>query len=147
MSDDRGVSVTLNYVILLAVATTVLVASVIVVSGVLDSQLNHAVQDELTVTGESLASELEQTDRLYRANEEDTTTLTVERPLPTHISGRSYRIIVNGTDQELTLRTIRPDTSVTIAINATTLAPEENSIRGGPVEIALVDDELEVREA
>lgn len=147
MNADRGVSVTLSYVLLLAVATTMLVAMVIVVGGLLDSQKNHAVQDELTVTGESLATELEQADRLYQSTADNATSLTVQKRLPTHVSGSTYRIVVDGDAGELTLATTRPEVSISIPVDADALAAEEQSLPGGPVEIVDDGDVLVVQAA
>lgn len=147
MNADRGVSVTLSYVLLLAVATTMLVAMVIVVGGLLDSQKNHAVQDELTVTGESLATELEQADRLYQSTADNATSLTVQKRLPTHVSGSTYRIVIDGNAGELTLATTRPEVSISIPVDADALAAEEQSLPGGPVEIVDDGDVLVVQAA
>lgn len=147
MKTDRGVSVTLSYVILLGVATTMLIAAFTVVSGMVDSQMNHAVQDELTVIGQSLSGDIERADRLYRSTDDNASTIELESRLPSHVSGKTYRVVVNGTSQELTLRTITPDTAITVPINATSLATANRSLTGGPIEIVLENDALEVREA
>ncbi len=145
MTDDRAVSVTLNYIILLGIATAMLVGMTMVVGSLVDSQVNHAVQDELTVTGESLATELEQADRLVRSAD-DPSTISITKDLPTHISQRSYRIEVNGSEDVITLSTTRPANEIRVSFNASTFADDSWDLRGGPVEIILVDGELEVRE-
>lgn len=137
MTRDRAVSVTLSFVILLAIATTLLVSMVMVTGSLMESQKVHAVQDELTVTGEGLASTLEQADRLNRATEGNASRLEIDRDLPRHVSGTSYRITVNGSAQELTLSTLRPDVVITISVNATTLANQTDTVAGGPVQIGL----------
>lgn len=144
MIRDRGVSVTLSYVIMLAIATAMLVTMLTVVGGLVDSQMNHAVRDELSITGESLATEMEQADRLYSATAGNATTLEMHKQLPGQVSGHSYSIVVNGTAGRLTLSTTRPDVSVTIPVNATTVPDGEQTVRGGPVTIRFGDDTMEV---
>ena len=144
MKYDRGVSVTLSYVILLAVATTMLISRLMVTGGLLDSQNTHAVHDELTVAGESLAGEIELASRLYGASGTDVETLEVKKALPRQVSGSSYRIYINGSSDQITLSTTRPDVSVTIEVNSNYLPDEEQSIRGGPVVMQFDDGEMEV---
>lgn len=147
MIDCRGVSVTLDYIILLAVATGMLVAMLLTVGGLVDSQLDRAVEDELTVTGHALATELEQADQLYRSTENNASQLEIERRLPSHVSGHSYRLTVNGSSEHVTLWTTSPEVSVTVDYQAPSVAAGGDTVPGGPVRIALHDGTLEVTSA
>lgn len=149
MTADRAVSVTLSYVLMLAIATVVL-ASVLFVSGdVIDGQVDRALEEELTATGESLAADLQTAERLVNASGDvNETTLMLESRLPRKVSGVRYEVTVDGAAQELTLSTTRPEAEVVVPFRAERVSDAEHSVSGGPVEIVLTDeDELEVREA
>jgi len=66
-NDERGVSIAVGYVLNLAIATILFSALLIGGSGLIESQTRIVTQDELSVTGQQLASELSSADRLVRA--------------------------------------------------------------------------------
>lgn len=149
MTANRAVSVTLSYVLMLAIATVVL-ASVLFISGdVIDGQVDRALEEELTATGESLAADIQTAEQLVNASGDVTaTTVTLESRLPRKVSGVRYEVTIDGNAQELTLSTTRPDAEVVVPFRAERVTDDEHSVSGGRVEIVLTDeDELEVRES
>lgn len=141
---DRGVSVTLDYILMLMIGT-VLLASVVTVSGILiGDQVDRGIEDELTAAGESLAGDVQAVERLYNASDDPNTSLELDVELPRHVSGESYSISYNATDETLTLAVAEPDISVSISVAASRVESTDNAFRGGPVTIVAEDGSITV---
>ena len=149
--DDRAVSVTVGYVLTLAIGAILLSGVVIGVSGVIDSQTDRAVAADLSVVGQTTVANLESADRLARAAETDRpgaggeVRVSVAVDLPTRVAGVPYRIAID--DDRVTLRTTDPDASVSIP-HAVALDVAPTTVRGGPLRITYTDatGQLEVTE-
>ena len=137
-ADNRAVSVTVGYVLTLAIGAVLLSGVVIGVGGVIDSQTDRAIRGDLAVVGQSTVANLESADRLARAAEEgrpDSTgavNVSIDVDLPTRIAGTPYRIAFD--DNATTLRTDNPHASVEIAHTAN-VTVAQTSVRGGPIRI------------
>ena len=140
---DRAVSVAVNYVLTLLIATVLLGGLVVAAGGVIESQSNNSVHDELGVIGERLAADVESADRLRAAGGEDAN-VSVRSDLPNRVSGTSYSIEVDGEDGEITLSSQRPEVTVTVSFTAEDVGSTQ--VRGGAVVTVFEDDQLEVRE-
>jgi len=141
--DDRGVSITVNYVIVLAI-TAVLVSGLLVgAGGYVQDQRTIVVREELTVVAEQLAAGIDDADRLSRADARSRS-VRVGVNLPARVAGESYRIAVTNlstpADQparhELTLRSSGSEVSVTLTIS-TLVGLDEGSVSGGWVVVRL----------
>ena len=138
--DERGVSVTVGYVLTLAIGAILLSGVVIGVGGVVDSQTDRTVQSDLAVLGQTAAANVESADRLARAAETDrpdgvgaaNATVSVAVDLPTRVAGVPYRIAVD--DDAVTLRTERPEATLEIP-HAARVDVTPTSVRGGPIRI------------
>ncbi|WP_418284943.1 DUF7266 family protein [Halorubrum sp. DTA46] len=140
-TDDRAVSVTVGYVLTLAIGAVVLSGVVIGVSGVIDSQTDRTVRGDLAVVGQTTVANLESADRLARAAESDRdgygeVTVSIDVDLPTRVAGIPYRIVID--ENAVTLRTDNPDASVTVS-HAADLDVTRTSVRGGPLRITYTD--------
>lgn len=137
-ADTRAVSVTVGYVLTLAIGAVLLSGVIIGVGGVIDSQTDRAIRGDLAVVGQNTVANLESADRLARAAEEgrpDSTgavNVSVDVDLPKRVAGIPYRIAIGNDTAEL--RTDNPDASVEIAHTAT-LTVAQTSVRGGPIRI------------
>lgn len=125
---DRAVSVTVNYVLTLAITALLLSGLLVAAGGLVESQSERAIRSELDVLGQHLAADIESADRLATVASGESAEVRIETDLPTHVAGRSYRIAVG--ESELELRTADPDVSVTVPFT-TTNDIEERTIRGG----------------
>ncbi|WP_123623453.1 hypothetical protein [Halorubrum sp. CSM-61] len=136
--DERGVSVTVGYVLTLAIGAVLLSGVAIGVGGVVDSQTDRAVRGDLSVFGQTAAANVESADRLARAAEADRSNATgaanvsVAVDLPTRAAGIPYRITVDN--DAVTLRTTDPEATLKIP-HAARLNVTESSVRGGPIRI------------
>lgn len=143
---DRAVSVTVNYVLTLAITALLLSGLLVAAGGLVESQSERAIRSELDVLGQHLAADIESADRLATVAEGESAEVRIETSLPARVAGRSYRIAVG--ESELTLRTTDPEVSVTVPFR-TTNEVEERTIRGGDLRIEWSDDSgtLEVERA
>lgn len=142
---DRGVSVTLDYIMMLMIAT-VLLAGVVSVSGFLiDQQVDRGIEDEMTATGEKLAADVQSVEQLVNASNTSETTVQLEVDLPNHVSGERYRISYNESTGEFTLATSSPDIDVQIPVQSDRLVSTEDAISGGEVVIVAENGSIEVR--
>lgn len=149
--DDRAVSVTVGYVLTLAIGAVLLSGIIIGIGGVVDSQTDRVVRGDLDVVGQTTVANLESADRLARASEvdrpasADAPTVAVDVALPDRIAGHPYRIVIGG--DAVTLRVDSPD-AVTEIPHVATLPVESTSVRGGPIRISYDGDagQLEVTE-
>ncbi|WP_144920325.1 DUF7266 family protein [Halorubrum salsamenti] len=140
LGDERGVSVTVGYVLTLAIGAVLLSGVVIGVGGVVDSQTDRTVQSELSVLGQTATANVESADRLARAAETDRSnaadatnaTVSVSVDLPTRVAGVPYRIAVD--DDAVTLRTDRPEARLVVE-HAARVNVTPASVRGGPIRI------------
>lgn len=139
--DERAVSVTVGYVLTLAIGAVVLSGVVIGVSGVIDSQTDRTIRGDLSVVGQTTVTNLESADRLARAaaadrpENESEVRVDVDVDLPTRVAGTPYRMTVDG--DSVTLRTDNPDASVEVP-HAVSVDVEETSVPGGPLRISYV---------
>jgi len=140
LSDERGVSVTVGYVLTLAIGAMLLSGVVIGIGGVLDAQTDRAVRGDLSVLGQTTAANVESADRLARAAETNRSSaidtmnasVSVGVDLPDRAAGVPYRIAVDN--DTVTVRTDRPEAMMEIPHAArTNVTP--SSVRGGPIRI------------
>lgn len=143
---DRAVSVTLSYVLTLAI-TTILVTGLLLSTGSLvEDQRESAARSELRVVGERIAASLMSADRLAQSG---ATTVVSEATAPDRVAGFRYTVSLNGTTQEVVLETAASDIVVRVPFNNRT-AVSESTATGGAIRIALTNpgdpnEALEVR--
>lgn len=140
---DRGVSITVNYVMSIMIATMLMTGLLMAVGDTLENRRESSARAELDVIGQRVAADLATADRLAQAGGEN---VVVEASLSRTVAGLRYTIDVNATDDgsELTLSTDTLEVESTIQFDNAT-AVTNTSVAGGDIEIVLVDEELEVR--
>jgi hypothetical protein len=133
----RGVSVTVGYPLNLAIATVLFSALLVGGSGLIDSQTRTVTRDELSVTGQQLAAELSDADRLVRAGDESAVSeISVRSELPERTAAGSYTVDIDhtGTGGTIVLETRSPRMTVTVPFRSET-AIENTTVDGGPISI------------
>lgn len=138
--DERAVSITVGYVMTLAIGAILLSGVAIGVGGVIESQTERTVERDLSVLGQTAVANVESADRLAHASEVDRSTATdatsatvsVDVRLPTAVAGIPYEITVDN--DAVTLRTGRPETTLVVE-HAARLNVTPAIVRGGPVQI------------
>ena len=132
-------SVTVGYVLTLAVSTLLLSGLFVAGGSFVESERERAAQGELTVVGERIAADLGTVDRLA-ASSPSPATLTVDRPLtlPRSVSGTGYRIRVtaSGTAGTVALESDRTDATVEIPFRTSEgVAVRNATVDGGDLRI------------
>ncbi|ELZ44748.1 hypothetical protein C463_07327 [Halorubrum californiense DSM 19288] len=114
---DRAVSVTVGYVMTLAISTLLLSGLFVAGGSFVETQRERAAQGELTVVGERIAADLGTVDRLV-ASAESPENLTANRSvtLPNRVAGTGYRVRVsaNGTEGTIALESEQTDATVEV---------------------------------
>lgn len=144
---DRAVSVTLDYIILLMIATVLLAGVVTVSATLIDDQVDRGMDGELSATGETLAADIQDVERLVNTTNVSSTELELESTLPRLASGEGYTIAVAEGGEALRLEARERDISVRTPVASDRLQATDGSLRGGPVRIVVTDGSIEVIEA
>lgn len=119
---DRGVTVPINYLLLIGVMVLLSTGLLVSTSSYVEGQQERATGAEFRMIGNQVASDLAATDRLAR---------TVEAPggvetqidLPGQVAGTAYRIEITSDDDDrylVTLRSTAPDVSVSVPVRSRT---------------------------
>lgn len=134
---DRAVSITVNYVIALAI-TAVLISGLLVgAGGYVEDQRERVVREELEVVAEQLAAGIADADRLAAADAVSRS-VRVGVELPRRVARESYRVRITEVPDpgsgparhELTLRSARSDVSVSLTLT-TSVDIARGSTAGG----------------
>lgn len=130
---DRGLSVAVNYVLSLAIATMLLSGLLFTVGDVVGDRRDATIRSELDVVGERVAAGLLTADRLA---EMGASTVTIDVELPPRVAGTDYRVQLNATGGRLELETVDEDLLVTTPIRNRT-ALRTSVADGGDLEVTL----------
>lgn len=130
MTEDRGVSTTLNYVLGLAIAL-ILITGLLVAGGTfVENQRDQSIRTELSVLAEQVSSDVMMADRLAETTS-DNRSVRVSRDLPPRVAGSSYEISVEGgSDPQVVIQTTDPEITVRIPVKTSTPI-ESSSVSGG----------------
>lgn len=144
MTDDRGVSTTVSYVLTLGITTILISGLLIATGGAVDDRRNATTRDALDVVGQRIAANLMAADRLA---ETGAGTVVVDVSVPDRLAGSGYSVTVNGSASEIVLESDGADATTTVQfVSSTPVA--DSSVRGGELRIVLTPaPELEVRSA
>lgn len=134
-ADRRAVSVTVGYILMLSVSALLLGVVLTGAGGLMESQSQQVISDELTVIGNQLAANIHEADRLAvvaAADGEGSVALTVR--LPQRVAGTGYLISIG--DDAITLSTSNPDVEVTVDYPETGVDLETpNQVSGGDIRL------------
>jgi hypothetical protein len=144
MRDDRAVSITINYVLGLAIAFVLVIGLLFAGGNFIEDQRENAIRAELAVLGEQVGADLLRADRLAATTTENET-VRLRRRLPNTVAGTSYTIgIRGGRDPVLVLNA---SSGVTVRVEmANQTAVERSRVLGGPVAITYTDSDALVLE-
>jgi len=134
-SDDRGLSVPTNYVIMLAIVAILASGLFVASSGYVRGQQDQAVRAGLEVAGNRLANDLAAADRLAGATTAPGD-LSVSVDLPERVAGSTYTVAIDtaGTTATITLTSAQPEATVTVAVQ-TNHPVAATSVSGGALVI------------
>lgn len=150
MTDERGVSTVVSYVLTLGISSLLIVGLLVATTGYVDSQRQATVRDEMEVLGQHLAFDLEAADRLVQSGDE---TVEISRNLPETVTGVAYHVEVDTSGSLTTLRltTERPEVTVEVDVRTSTSVASSSGdsdvVDGGTVVVEYDAGELEVHDA
>lgn len=135
---DRAVSVTVNYVMTLTIATLLLSGLVVSAGGLIESESERAIESELEVLGQQLAADVESAGRLAVIDEGPDTEVEkveIETRLPERVAGTGYMIDIEKEQKVIQLRSTDPeiDVQVRFTLPGELTAETEQTVRGGNV--------------
>ncbi|WP_058995067.1 hypothetical protein [Haloarcula sp. CBA1127] len=146
MRRNRAVSTTLSYTLSLAIAS-ILVSGLLIAGGnFVESRQEQVIRDELEVVGQQVAADITRIDRLVVAADNDPTA-RLNHTFPARVSGTGYRVSIDSTADELTLKSTAPEVSVTVSLTTRT-ALGDSSAGGGVITVFYDEsnDQLEVQD-
>lgn len=143
MSNERAVSTTLSYVLTLAIATLLITGLIIAGGTYVDSQREQVIRDELTVTGQQIASDIERADRMVRAGD-SVATVRTNQSFSNTVTGTPYRVTLDDSADAVVLNATNPDVTVRVALAVETDLADDNSVLGGDLQVRYTGSELEV---
>lgn len=136
---ERAVSVTVGYVMTLAISTLLLSGLFVAGGSFVESERERAAQGELTVVGERIAADLGTVDRLAASSaSREELTLVRSLTLPSRAAGTGYRIRVtaSGTEGTIALESERTDAAVEVPFRTSEgVAVRNATVDGGDLEI------------
>lgn len=140
---DRAVSVTVSYVITLAI-TAVLISGLILAAGSLvDGMKGQTSRDGYEVVGNRMVSGLQTADRMAQTGG---STVEVSVDLPGLVAGTQYNVVVNNSSNPPTVRIQSSDARADVVLPvANETALRSGEVPGGPVQVVLEDGKLEVQ--
>jgi hypothetical protein len=133
IDDDRGASITLNYVLTVAISALLVTGLLIAGGNFVAGQQTSVVRNELSVVGQRLAADVERVDRMVAAGD-GVSAARINRSLPTAAVGERYDVELDASAEELVLTADGADVSVSVPIsNRTALA--DSSVGSGSVAV------------
>lgn len=140
---DRGVSVTVNYVLSLAITAVLISGLLFATANIMEDRQETVLRGELDVVGERISAGIETADRLHRTGAEE---VILEVAAPDRVAGEGYAIEVNASRRVVILETADPAVVVEVPFNNET-AVVSSTVTGGDVDVVRSGAELEVRSA
>ncbi|WP_416839344.1 hypothetical protein [Haloferax sp. DFSO52] len=136
---ERAVSTTLGFVLTLSI-TTILISGIMAgAGGYVATEHERVTETELEVVGQRLAANLESVDRMASSSDDETVERVSTRlELPNRVAGTTYRISVESGSNQLVLRSVDPEVTVSVTVE-TTAQLEDGSVDAGVV-IVTSDD-------
>lgn len=150
MTDNRAVSATLGYVMVIGITTVLISGLFIAAGGFVENQHERAIRAELEVIGNRMAADIAAVDRLaLAAGSSGETELEVN--LPPRTAGKSYDIEISQVagspnTYHLNLSTSNPSVFVEVRVRTKTTLVSA-TVSGGDVVIDYDGSDLEVRNA
>mgnify|MGYP000002913057 CR=1 FL=1 len=136
--DERGVSVTVNYILGLTIAFLLVIGLFLTAGDFVTDQRETSIRTEMEVLGEQVANDITLADRMARTTT-DNETVVVRRSLPSRVSGSTYTIAVEGGDDPYLVLTSRdPEIEVRAAF-ANQTDVEMTRLNGGSVQVNYTD--------
>lgn len=150
MMDDRGVSMPIQYILMVAIVAILASGLFIGIGGFVEAQQEAAIRHGMDTTGTRLASDLAAADRLA-ADFDGDSRLELVVDAPSSVAGSTYLIsLQDGTNNTTTiqLESVQPNVVVTVDVVTDLDIDTPTTVDGGRLVITYnaSTDSLEVRD-
>lgn len=146
---DRGVSITLNYILALGISALLVTGLLVAGGNFVQDQRERVIEGEMTIIGQHLASNMESVDRYANASDGDIEAAYINQTFQSSVTGSSYSIQLEENPDQLVLQSNSP--SVTVRINTTVEhdLDTDSFANGGSISVQYDpdEDELVIRNA
>lgn len=122
VTDERGVTTPINYLLLVGIVALLSAGLLANTSFFVETQQEQTIRSELRVIGNRLAADLASTDRLAQTVE-GSGNVETRINLPSRVAGSTYRIEISvaGSDAYvITLTSTEPEIAVTVRVRSRT---------------------------
>lgn len=140
MSDERGVSTALGYVLALGISALLITGLITAGGGAVSSSREEVTRTQLSVIGYQLADDIDTADRLVQSSGTGVT-LEVTSDLPRGTVGSTYQIRVETSPDKLVLTAAEVDVTVEVGLTTTT-SLQATTVSGGSVRIEYSGSDL-----
>jgi hypothetical protein len=131
--DERGVTVALNYVLVLGISAT-LVSGLLLAGGTfVEDQRERVIESELTVIGNHIASNIEQVDRMANASGSEPDTAYVNQTFQTEVTGSSYTVELSQDRDQVVLTSASPGMTVRVNVTVGATLDSDSFATGGEI--------------
>ncbi|PSQ41844.1 hypothetical protein BRD17_10145 [Halobacteriales archaeon SW_7_68_16] len=134
-ADRRGISISVTNVLATALTTLLITGLLIGAGGLLRDEKGDAARNELDVTGERIATEIVNVDRLAR--EDAVESVEMRPPHPERVVGSTYLVTLTTDcpfEACLVMESADPDVTETVSFHNETPITE-STVQGGPLRI------------
>jgi len=127
---DRGVSITLNYVLVLGISAT-LVSGLLVAGGsFVEDQRERVIEDEMNVVGNHIAGDIEQVDRMVQVGATEPDQAMINQTFQRTVSGTTYNVELESSPDRVVLTSNSPPVTVEIPVTVQTDVRESFAFGG-----------------
>ena len=132
---SRGVAVTLNYVLVIAISTTLVTGLLIAGGSFVEDQRERVIENELSVIGNHMAGNLEQVDRFAVAGNSDPEAAYINQTLQRSVTGSSYTLKLTENPEQVVLQSNRPGVTVRVNVSVSEQLDTDSFATGGQMTV------------
>lgn len=138
MTNSRGVSTVVGYILAISITTALVAALSLSVGGVIDTQKEAVMETQLQIIGEQSATTITEVDRTVTHNDGNVGTIRREIDLPSRVAGEQYNMTVSesGDHYQITVRAVGSEQIVVAATSFDTTTDIDvggSTVQGGTV--------------
>jgi len=132
MTADRAVTSTVEFVLVIAIAATLMSGLIVAASTMADRQNTSVGRSQMEAVGQQVAGGIESADRLHRAGSTDEMALTYD--LPERILSSGYSIEISTSPNRVIVTSSVTDESISVPFDSrTSVTTPTSTIDGGDV--------------
>jgi len=147
---DRGTSITLNYILVLAISSVLVTGLIIAGGSFVEEQRETVIEGELRIIGNHLAGNLEQVDRYVEASQGGAPgEAYINQTFQQDVTGSTYQVTLDDSGATPQVVLSATDVDVTVRVNASVdqSVDDDSFANGGAVSVAYDGSNLVITNA